>query len=136
MSRGGRLTSQRHAGQNHHTRHKSHSRLNRKLLGGYWAWDCWHPVALEHRRYAAGEKERDYRQAGIDEAFRKWNERLENRPSDAEMAEWLERDRTVLLGLALDYFRLPRSRLVAHGFLEKPIVARSFPPQESETGEL
>jgi hypothetical protein len=93
------------------------------LLGGYWAWDCWYPVALERRRYAADEKERDDRQAGIDEAFRKWNARLEDRPSDAEMAEWLERDRTVLLGLALDYFRLPRSRLVAHGFLEKPGVA-------------
>jgi len=36
------------------------------------------------------------------------------------MAEWLEHDRTVLLGRALDYFRLPRSRLAAHGFLEKP----------------
>jgi hypothetical protein len=93
------------------------------LLGEYWAWARWFPVALERKRYAADEKERDHRQAGIDEAFRKWNERLADRPSDAEMAEWLERDRTVLLGKALDYFRLPRSRLAAHGFLEKPGVA-------------
>jgi hypothetical protein len=92
------------------------------LLGEYWAWACWLPVALERRRHAADEREHDHRQAGIEEAFRKWSERLEDRPSDAEMAEWLERDRTVLLGRALDYFRLPRSRLVAHGFLEKPGV--------------
>jgi hypothetical protein len=36
------------------------------------------------------------------------------------MAGWLESDRTVLLGMALDSFRMPRSRLVAHGFVEKP----------------
>lgn len=90
------------------------------LLGEYWAWACWLPVALEHRRYVADKKERDHRQTGIDEAFREWNDKLKDRPSDAEMAEWLECDRTVLLGFALDYFRLPRSRLIAHGFLEKP----------------
>lgn len=90
------------------------------LLGEYWAWACWLPVALERRHHVADDRERDHRQAGINEAFWKWNERLEDRPSDAEMAEWLERDRTVLLGRALDYFRLPRSRLIAHGFLEKP----------------
>ena len=39
------------------------------------------------------------------------------------MAAWLESDRTVLLGQALDHFRLPRSRLIAHAFLEGPGVA-------------
>ena len=39
------------------------------------------------------------------------------------MATWLACDRTVLLGRALDHFRLPRSRLNAHAFLEKPGVA-------------
>jgi hypothetical protein len=134
MSRGGRLTSQRHAGQNHHTRHKSHSRLNRKLLGGYWAWDCWHPVALEHRRYAAGEKERDYRQAGIDEAFRKWNERLEDRPSDAEMAEWLERDRTVLLKHAFSEMRISSQKQTrrCNGRFARNLVARVVRPSSRE----
>jgi hypothetical protein len=39
------------------------------------------------------------------------------------MAAWLGCDRTVLLGSALDHFRLPRSRLTAHAFLEQPGVA-------------
>ena len=39
------------------------------------------------------------------------------------MAAWLGFDRTVLLGSALDHFNLPRSRLKAHAFLEKPGVA-------------
>ncbi len=36
------------------------------------------------------------------------------------MAEWLEDDRTVLLGMALEHFHLPRSRMIAHGFIEEP----------------
>jgi hypothetical protein len=36
------------------------------------------------------------------------------------MAIWLERDRTVLLGKALDHFQLHRSRLKAYAFFETP----------------
>lgn len=81
------------------------------------AW--WLPAALKCRHHDADQEIRDRRQAGIDEEFARWKEEWDNRPSDAEMAEWLELDRTVLLGRALDYFRLPRSRVVAHGFIEK-----------------
>jgi len=35
------------------------------LLGEYWAWACWLPVALERKRHAADKEERDQRQAGI-----------------------------------------------------------------------
>src|SRR6202011_5005058 len=35
------------------------------LLGEYWAWACWLPVALERKRYAADKEERDHRQADI-----------------------------------------------------------------------
>src|SRR5262249_48923455 len=90
------------------------------LLGECVVWTRWLPVALKCRHCDADKKEISYRQVGIDAAFKKWNDTWQDRPSDAEMAEWLELDRTVLLGQALDYFRLPRSRLVAHGFLEKP----------------
>jgi hypothetical protein len=90
------------------------------LLGEYLVWACWLPAALQGRHRDEDKKERDRRQDGISEEFRKRNDQWNDKPSDTEMAEWLELDRTVLLGMALDYFRLPRSRLHAHGFLEKP----------------
>jgi len=85
-----------------------------------WAWWCWLRVRLDSRDSPADWQEVQRRQAGIDAAYEQWKDRLKDRPTDAEMAEWLRHDRTVLLGQALDYFDLPRSRLAAYGFLEKP----------------
>jgi hypothetical protein len=93
------------------------------LLSVFWTRRCWLRVSLERRRYAADSDERAERQAAIDEEFERWNERLEARPTDAEMASWLTRDRTVLLGMALDHFHLPRSQVIAYAFLELPGVA-------------
>jgi hypothetical protein len=57
------------------------------VLGGCWAWACWLPVALERKRYAADKEERDHRQAGIEEAFRKWNEGTVARAAEGRPAE-------------------------------------------------
>jgi hypothetical protein len=93
------------------------------LLSGFWAWRCWLRIGLERRQYAADCEDNAQRQADIDKEFARWKERLERRPKDAEMAAWLECDRTVLLGTALDFFQLSRSRLKTHAFLEEPGVA-------------
>jgi hypothetical protein len=93
------------------------------LLSAFCAWWCWLRVSLERRRYAADSEEHAQRQAAIDKEFRRWSQKLEARPKDAEMAAWLGCDRTVLLGRALDHFDLPRSRLTAHAFVEEPGVA-------------
>jgi hypothetical protein len=93
------------------------------LLVGFWAWWCWLRVNLERRRHAADSQEHACRQAEIDKEFGRWNEKLKARPKDANMAAWLGCDQTVLLGSALDHFQLPRSRLIAHAFLEEPAVA-------------
>jgi hypothetical protein len=93
------------------------------LSSAFWAWRCWLRVNLERRRYTADSDEHAQRQAAIDKEFRRWSRRLEARPKDADMAAWLGCDRTVLLGRALDHFHLPRSRLIAHAFLEEPSVA-------------
>jgi hypothetical protein len=93
------------------------------LLSGILAWRCWLRISLERRRYAADSQEHARRQAAIDTEFRRWSKRLEARPEDADMATWLGCDRTVLLGGALDHFHLPRSRLIAHAFLQEPGVA-------------
>jgi hypothetical protein len=91
------------------------------LASAVWAWRCWVRVSSEGRRHTAEKEERDRRQADIDEAYRRWNAKLNDRPSDAEMAAWLDLDRTVLLGEALDQCHLSRSRVIAHGFLEVPL---------------
>lgn len=82
----------------------------------------WLRVSLEHRRHDADDKERAQRQADINEEFAWWSKRLELKPKDAEMAAWLECDRTVLLGKILDHFHVLRSRLDTHAFLEEPAV--------------
>lgn len=89
----------------------------------WWWWWCWLRVNLERRRYAADSQEHAQWQAAIDKEFRRWSEKLGARPKDADMAAWLGCDRTVLLGRALDHFHLPRSRLIAHAFLQEPGVA-------------
>lgn len=86
------------------------------LLSAIWATRSWLRVRLQR----AASEEHKRRQEDIDEAYRRWATRLNDRPRDAQMAEWLEGDRTVLLGMALDHFHLSRSRMVAHGFIEKP----------------
>jgi len=91
------------------------------LASSAWAGRCWLRVTLDGMPHTAEKQERDQRQAGIDAAYRRWNARLKDRPTDVEMAAWLEHDRTVLLGMALDQCHLSRSRVIAHGLLEVPL---------------
>jgi hypothetical protein len=86
------------------------------LVSAIVAWRCWLRVSLER----SDSSDHNRRQEEADEACRRWSRRLEGRPKDAQMAKWLEDDRTVLLGMALEHFNLPRSRMIAHGFIEKP----------------
>jgi hypothetical protein len=97
--------------------------LSAAAPSAFCAWRCWLRLNLERRRYDADSKEHAQLQTAIDKEFRRWSEKLEARPKDADMATWLECDRTVLLGSALDHFRLSRSRLSAHAFHEEPGVA-------------
>jgi hypothetical protein len=90
------------------------------LISAIWAWRCWLRISLRSSLERAETEEYNRRQEEIDEEYRRWDTRLKERPKDVRMAEWLEADRTVLLGMALDQFHLSRSSLVAHGFLEKP----------------
>lgn len=50
----------------------------------------------------------------------RWTDRLKDRPSDAEMEAWLDRDRTVLLARAMDHYKLARSQVITYAFLEEP----------------
>jgi hypothetical protein len=93
------------------------------VASAFGTWRCWRRVNLERRRFAADSKEFAERQGAIDKEFRRWSERLEARPKDADMAAWLRFDRTDLLGEALAYFYLVPSRLIDHAVLDEPGVA-------------
>ncbi len=76
-----------------------------------WAWRCWLRVTLARRTHAADCSEHHQRQAAINADRSQWEERLRSRPTDDEMATWLQYDKTVLIGQALTHFQIPRSRL-------------------------
>ena len=83
------------------------------------AWQCWLRVTLARRNHAADCDELSRRQAAINMDYDQWKERLRSRPSDDEMAAWLQYDKTVLLGQALAHFQIPRSRLRTHAVTEE-----------------
>lgn len=93
------------------------------LASAFWAWRCWLRIGLTRARHEADVKEHAERQEAIDAEFDRWSKKLLARPGDQQMATWLGFDRTVLLGMTLDHFQRPRSRLSAHAFLEEPAVA-------------
>lgn len=93
------------------------------MSGALLAWRYWLRISLERKRYAADRDEHAQRQAATNKEFRRWSEKLEARPKDADMATWLDYDRTILLGETLEHFRLPPSQVKAHAFLEEPGVA-------------
>jgi hypothetical protein len=90
------------------------------LPSGMWAWRTWLSIDLERRRFAADTDASNRRRENAEKEFLKWSTRLESRPSDAEMASWLDCDRTVLLGKAIDHYKLARHQVITHAFLEAP----------------
>jgi hypothetical protein len=90
------------------------------LSSGTWAWKNWLQIDLEWRRFAADKEEIADREADTDKEFTRWSDILKSTPSDAEMAAWLECDRTVLLAKAMDHYKLVRHQVITHAFLEAP----------------
>jgi hypothetical protein len=89
------------------------------LPSGVWAWRTQLGIDMERQRHAADSAERNRRYADAEKEFVRWSAELESRPSDAEMASWLDCDRTVLLGKAIDHYRLDRHQVITHAFLEE-----------------
>ncbi|GGJ75086.1 hypothetical protein GCM10010123_01330 [Pilimelia anulata] len=52
--------------------------------------------------------------------FLRWQARLENRPDDAEVARWLDCDRTLLMHEAMRFYQLRPSDTVTYAVLEAP----------------
>jgi hypothetical protein len=93
------------------------------LLIAFWLWRCWLRISCERGRYATDRKAHDQRQGVLDKEYERWSEKLRTRPDDAEMASWLAKDRTVMMGWLLDHYGLDRSDLTARTLLERNGVA-------------
>ncbi|MES9605258.1 hypothetical protein [Actinomadura sp. NPDC000929] len=90
------------------------------IAAGIVAARAWLRIALERRRHAADEAEVAQMRAACNAAFRRWKDKLACKPTDVEMAAWLDCDRKVLLGEALRHYGLSVSDLIAHAFIEAP----------------
>jgi hypothetical protein len=89
------------------------------LACGNWAWRNWLRIDLERRRFAADVEENAHRKADSYKEFTRWSDKLKRSPSDAEMAAWLECDRTVLLGKTIDHYKLARHQVLTYALLEE-----------------
>ncbi len=77
-------------------------------------------IMLESKRFRAEKKEYDQRVAEAGAALARWQAKLARKPSDSEMAAWLDCDRKMLMGRALRHYKLAPSDLKAHAFIEAP----------------
>ncbi|MFG3716004.1 hypothetical protein [Micromonospora sp. NPDC047730] len=89
-------------------------------------------IVAERRRVIADNAHRASEQARRMEAYHRWTAKLADKPTDTEMAAWLECDRKVITDRALQQFRLQPSQVVAHAFLEAP--ASSARKRRAEDG--
>lgn len=77
-------------------------------------------IVAERRRVVDEQAERLAKEAARWAAYARWCHRLSNKPSDVQMAAWLECDRKVLVDQALQQYRLRPSQVIAHAFIEAP----------------
>lgn len=81
----------------------------------------WSHILNERRRLKEGWQEHDEVLAGRQAEYRRWVQKLEDtRPSETEMENWLNADKTVALDLALRHYRLAWRDVLAHAFLQTP----------------
>lgn len=77
-------------------------------------------IVAEHRRVADDHAERNDKDTARWAAYHRWCHKLSGKPSDTEMATWLESDRKVLVDQAMQQYRLRPSQVIAHAFIEAP----------------
>ena len=77
-------------------------------------------IIAERRRVADDQAERSRQGNARWEAYHRWCHKLSDKPSDTEMAAWLECDRKILVDEAMQHYRLKPSHVIAHAFIEAP----------------
>ncbi|WP_434742233.1 hypothetical protein [Micromonospora sp. SH-82] len=81
---------------------------------------AWFRVTAERRRVEADEAEEVQKYSARREAYDRWQVKLRTRPTDVEVAGWLECDRRILVDDAMRHYRLKPSQVIAHAFIEAP----------------
>ena len=90
------------------------------VLAGWPAVRTWLSIVLERRRFAADKEESGQRLAAAKAAYERWCAKLAPKPSDEQMATWLDCDRAILLDEAMQRYSLPPSHVIAYAFIEAP----------------
>ena len=80
----------------------------------------WLRIMLERRRFQAEQAEGQQRLADSQVEFERWQKRLKSRPSDSEMATWLDCDRKLLMHQTMEHYKLKPSQVIAHAFIDAP----------------
>ncbi|GID56804.1 hypothetical protein Aco03nite_052080 [Actinoplanes couchii] len=75
-------------------------------------------IMVEHEHARAGGARRERLLTGYRAEYRRWQRRLADRPTDMEMAQWLDCDRRLLLDQAIREYRLKWSDIQAYASLE------------------
>jgi hypothetical protein len=90
-------------------------------VSGYRVERRWTGFALERRREATDEAANKRKLAERQAAYDEWlNKLADTKPSDQEMATWLEHDKKIILKIALRHYGLKRSDVISYAFLETP----------------
>lgn len=90
------------------------------LVAGKLTADGWSRIVLARRSFAMDEAESQQRLAASRVGYDRWVAKLRDKPTDTEMATWLDDDRKVLMKRALERYKLRASGIIAHAFIEAP----------------
>lgn len=80
----------------------------------------WVTILSERLRVKADTADRLAEYHARDAARDRWLKKLARRPSDLEMAGWLECDRKILVADTLHQYKLTPNQVIAHTFIEGP----------------
>jgi hypothetical protein len=72
---------------------------------------------VRRRTYPAEKAAFDKRLTGERSAYEKWSTKLADRPTDDEMARWLDYDKIYLKSLAMNQYGLAKKDVIAHAIL-------------------
>ncbi|MFI5843343.1 hypothetical protein ACIA8K_26910 [Catenuloplanes sp. NPDC051500] len=86
--------------------------ITARIAGGGWL-----KIKIEQRRYAADLDEAAARLRTDEEAFARWAAKLARRPTDREMATWLDCDRRILMNRAMQHYNLAPRHVIASAFI-------------------
>ncbi|MEJ3748271.1 hypothetical protein WEI85_33920 [Actinomycetes bacterium KLBMP 9797] len=90
------------------------------LAAGWLAGRDWLGILVERRRFAAEMAEAHRLLDERIAAYERWCRKLASKPSDLEMARWLDCDRKVLMEQAMRHYKLAPRNIIAHAFIEAP----------------